>query len=199
MSRSNQCDVFGFPLPQRHSPGSPSPSSRVHPEHRTAPVRRRNIWQDCRGDEIEVHDSTANSVVVLTGCQETLVVTTPIRTDSVAVGDSILVTCKVTATECDGSTRPAAGDSVNVRVTAGSGTITSPGTGLSGGTGALLRTAADGTASIIWILGSTASLQSLQVAASNTEVLGLDLNVNTDVSPKPSLRLIGVSGGLGSN
>ncbi len=142
-------------------------------------------------------NSTPTAPLTVTGY--TLAITTPVHTDSVTVGDSILVAFKVTANESDGSSRPAEGESVNVNVTAGGGTVTSPGSGLSGGTGADVSTGADGTASIVWVIGPAAGIQSLQVAASNTEVFGLDLNVSSNNSTQPGLRLTSRSGGAGAN
>ena len=110
----------------------------------------------------------------------TLTTTTPVQTDTVVAGDSIRVTFKVVANESDGSSRPAVGDTVNIRVVAGGGTVGAA-TGVEvGGTGMTAPTGSDGTVSAIWVIGPTAGVQSLEVAASHTEVIDVELNVKAD-------------------
>jgi hypothetical protein len=95
-------------------------------------------------------------------------------------GADIPVLFTVRARESDGSSQPASGQAIAVSVTAGGGTLT-PGGGVvfTGATNARLTTAADGTASVTWTLGSTAGIQTLHGSLSSVEYVDLNVTATT--------------------
>jgi alpha-tubulin suppressor-like RCC1 family protein len=84
------------------------------------------------------------------------------------VGASIPIAFTVTENESDGSSKPASGKSFTVAVTAGGGTVNAAAS-------ATLTTAADGSVSLTWILGSTVGAQTVRGSVSSDKFL--DVNV----------------------
>ncbi len=109
----------------------------------------------------------------------TVVMTIPVDTLA-QTGADIPVLFTVRARESDGSSQPASGQAIAVSVTAGGGTLT-PGGGVvfTGATNARLTTAADGTASVTWTLGSTAGIQTLHGSLSSVEYVDLNVTATT--------------------
>lgn len=75
------------------------------------------------------------------------------------VGASVPIAFTVTENESDGSSKPASGKTFTVMVTAGGGTV-------NGAASATLTTAADGSASLTWVLGPAAGTQTLRGSVS---------------------------------
>ena len=94
------------------------------------------------------------------------------------VGASVTVAFTVTENESDGSSKAASGKSFTVTVTAGGGTI-------NGGASAVLTTAADGSASLTWILGSTVGTQTVRGSVSSDHYL--DVSVAATAPPVSSV------------
>jgi hypothetical protein len=103
-----------------------------------------------------------------------VVMTIPVDTLA-QTGADIPVLFTVRARESDGSSQPASGQAIAVSVTAGGGTLTPGGGGVTGAVNARLTTTADGTASVTWTLGSAAGTQTLHGSLSSVE--NVDLNV----------------------
>src|ERR1017187_6755584 len=84
------------------------------------------------------------------------------------VGASIPVAFTVTENESDGSSKPASGKSFTVAVTTGGGTV-------NGAASATLTTAADGSVSLTWILGSTVGTQTVRGSVSSDHFLDVSV------------------------
>ena len=98
---------------------------------------------------------------------------------TMSTGSPVPVVFTVTALESDGSSRPASGRSFTVAVTGGGGTV-------NGAASTTLTTAADGSASVVWVLGPTVGTQSMRGSLSSTQYL----DVNVAATPLPTLRVI---------
>jgi hypothetical protein len=97
---------------------------------------------------------------------------------TMSAGSPVPVVFTVTEHESDGSSQPAVGKSFTVAVTAGGGSV-------NGAASTTITTAADGSDSVVWVLGSTAGTQTVRGSLSSTQYL--DVNVAT--IPLPTLRV----------
>ena len=98
---------------------------------------------------------------------------------TMSMGSPIPLVFTVTQIESDGSSRPASGKSFTVAVTAGGGTV-------NGAASTTLTTAADGSDSVVWVLGSAVGTQSMRGSLSSTQYL----DVTVAATPVPTLRVI---------
>ena len=96
------------------------------------------------------------------------------------VGASIPIAFTVTENESDGSSKPASGKTFTVAVTAGGGTV-------SGAASTTLTTAADGSASLTWILGPTVGAQTVRGSVSSDHFL--DISVTATAIPVSSVAV----------
>ena len=133
--------------------------------------------------------SIAAALLLLAGCSSSggdtvitvLGYTVKIKTappTTAPVGTSIPVAFTVTENESDGTSKPAAGKSLTVAVTAGGGTI-------NGGASAVLTTAGDGSLSLTWILGSTIGTQMVRGSVASDQYL--DVSVTATAPPVSSV------------
>ncbi len=95
-------------------------------------------------------------------------------------GSAIQLTAKVLHRESGGATTPASGKVVTL-------TVTSVGATINGATTTTVTTAADGSASATWLLGTTIGPQTLRGSVSATEFL--DFTINATAPPATQLAL----------
>ncbi len=94
------------------------------------------------------------------------------------VGATVPVAFTVTETRSDGSTGPTSGMSVTIAVTAGGGTV-------NGSASAALTTAADGSVSANWVLGTTTGAQTLRASVAASQFI----DVSVTATPPPPTQL----------
>lgn len=128
--------------------------------------------------------SSSNGGTTITVLGYTVVIKTAPPTTA-QVGTSIPIAFTVTENESDGSSKPASGKSFTVAVTAGGGTLTTG--GVSGAPIATVTTAADGSVSLTWVLGSAAGTQTVRGSVSATQYL--DVNLTATTPPATQLAL----------